>query len=472
MKNSLWVLRRSWLWGCSTIYDRPFTIFSIVANPLSIFFSRLAPEDKRFIRRIGIFLVLMLLASGALLYFYSSHGKVLLEKVQQVTGLQLITKKDTTAFELPPPPVVPEFAEEKSENLADVAKTTETTEAAKVTETNKSGEPDESDEPSMNFQFMESEGPISMQGISRMFLENPKLAARLGHLLLEAGYPSEAVYVLQNGVSLSSAPITVLVDLAYGYFYSKRFETAVNGLETALSKYPNSIDLLTAKASIIGQNPDTTQRSKAEDMFKTLLKKNPEFAETNYQYGRYIMQKGDFKKSQEYLEKAVKIEPYNSRYLARLGMAEFYLKHDSNAESFYKKALKINPYDYNTWFNLGELYLSEANESAYIPEVRNKTRNALEAYLKTIELDSMHANAHYRIGVILNANGGYKEAIRHLTVALEKMSENTSVLMQIGSAYMQLGDTAKYIDYLSNILQIDPFDKVAASEFKRLKKEN
>jgi len=434
-----------------------------VANPLSIFFSRLAPEDKRFIRKIGTFLVFMLLVSGGALYLYSRYGVEGIETIERITGLHLVDKQNTKSFELPPPPVIPELAEEKSENSVETADTTETAKATEV------------DGPGMNFQSVQSEEPtnqVSMQEISRMFLENPKLAARLGHLLLEAGYPSEAVYILQNGVSLSFAPIPVLVDLAYGYFYSKRFETALNGLETALGKYPGSIDLLTAKAAISGQNPDTSQRSGAENMFKDILKKNPEYAEANYQYGRYIMQRGDFKKSQEYLEKAVKVEPYNSRYLARLGMAEFYLKHDSNAESFYKKALKINPYDYNTWFNLGELYLSEANESGYILEIRNKMKNALEAYLKTIELDSLHANAHYRIGVILNANGGYKEAIRHLTTALEKMPENTSIMMQIGSAYMQLGDTAKYIDYLNNVLQLDPFNKVAASEFKRLSKEN
>jgi tetratricopeptide (TPR) repeat protein len=440
-----------------------------VANPLGIFFSRLAPEDKRFIRRIGIFLVLMLIASGFLLYFYSSHGKEMLEKVQQVTGLQLIPKKDTTAFELPPPPVIPELAEEKSENSTD---TTENTETAKTADTTETAQAPEVDKPDMDFQSEEPASEVSIQGISGMFLENPKLAARLGHLLLEAGYPNESVFILKSGVSLSSAPISVLVDLAYGYFYSKRFETAMNELEAALIKYPGSLELLTAKASISGQNPDTNQRSGAESMFKTILKKNPEFAETNYQYGRYIMQKGDFKKSQEYLEKAVKNEPYNSRYLARLGMAEFYLKHDSNAETLYKKALKINPYDVNTWFNLGELYLSQANESAYTLEIRKKTKNALEAYLKAIDLDSLHANAHFRIGVILNANGGYKEAIRHLTTALDKMPENTSVMMQLGSAYMQLGDTAKYLDYLSNVLRLDPFDKVAASQFKRLKKEN
>jgi tetratricopeptide (TPR) repeat protein len=418
-----------------------------VSNPLSIFFSRLATEDKRFIKRIGIFMIVMLLASGAVLYLYSNFGKNIIE---QVAGINQAAEQDTSGFELPPPPVIPEYIEEKSENLTEIA---ETAIAA------------ESD---MDFQPTEPENSVSIQGISRMFLENPKLAARLGHLLLDAGYPEEAVYILQNGITLDSAPVSVLVDLAYGHFYSKRFETALNGLETALGKYPGSTDLLTAKAAISGLNPDTSQRSSAENMFKAILKKNPEAAETNYQYGRYIMQKGDFKKSQEYLEKAVKIEPYNSRYIARLGMAEFYLKRDSNAEDLYKRALKINPYDCQTWFNLGELYLSEANESGNIPEVRKKTKNALEAYLKAIELDSLHANAHYRIGVILNINGGYKEAIRHLTTALEKMPKNTSVMMQLGSAYMQLGDTAKYIDYLNNILRLDPFDRVAASEFKRL----
>ncbi len=445
-----------------------------MANPLGIFFSRLAPEDKRFIRKIGFFLVLMLLASGALLYFYSSFiystfGKDIIEKVQQLTGLQLIAKQDSTAFELPPPPVIPENIDEKSGTLTEKTDTAETFDTTKFAKTAELTETDESD---VDFKPVEPDNPVSIQGISRMFLENPKLAAQVGHLLLEAGYPAEAVYIFQNGITLNSAPISVLVDLAYGYFYSKRFEAALNGLETALSKYPGNTDLLTAKAAISGQNPDTTQRKIAENMFKAILKKNPEFAEANYQYGRYIMQRGDFKKSQEYLEKAFKVEPYNSRYIARLGMAEFYLKRDSNAEDLYKKALKINPYDYHTWFNLGELYLSKANESGYTQEVRKKTKDALEAYLKTIELDSLHANAHYRIGVILSINGGYKESIRHLSMALEKMPKNTSVMMQLGSAYMQLGDTAKYIDYLNNILQIDPFDRVAGSEFKRLNKEN
>lgn len=390
---------------------------------------------------------------------YSRFEKDIME---QAANIGIITEKETPTFELPPPPDILEAQE--------AYETHEVQEAHEIPE-----ETEEDEEKSENFaeaysdsQPTESSSQVSIHGIAKMFLENPKLAARLGHLLLEAGYPDETVYILQNGISLDSAPVSVLVDLAYGRFYSKNFETALSELDAALGKYPDNVDLLTAKAAISGQHPDTSQRSKAEVMFKSILKKNSESAEANYQYGRYIMQKGDFKKSQEHLEKAVKVEPYNSRYIARLGMAEFYLKHDANAETLYKKALKLNPYDHNTWFNLGELYLSEANESSYIPEVRKKTQNALEAYLKTIEHDSLHAKAHYRIGIILNANGGHKEAIRHLTNALEKMPENTSVMLQLGSAYMQLGDTAKYISYLTEVLRIDPFDRIASNEFKRL----
>ncbi|GBU24924.1 hypothetical protein R83H12_01560 [Fibrobacteria bacterium R8-3-H12] len=209
-----------------------------MANPLSIFFSRLAPEDKRFIRKIGFFLVFMLLASGGALYLYSRYGMDLIERI---TGSKQTPKQN--AFELPPPPVIPEVAEEKSEDSV------ETSETAKPADTAETAKATDVDEPDMDLQSEEPTGEVSIQGISRMFLENPKLAARLGHLLLEAGYPSEAVYILQNGISLGSAPISVLVDLAYGYFYSKRFETALSKLDTAFSKY--SCDFLKSPFCII-----------------------------------------------------------------------------------------------------------------------------------------------------------------------------------------------------------------------------
>jgi len=407
-----------------------------VANPLGIFSSRLAPEEKRFIKRVGVSLFALILISEVLLYFYTKY--------------------------------------EMKDNVMEQAKETETLDETKI-EVFDSDTIEDIEPPSLH-NFSEpatqatSAKTSTMYEIARLFLENPKLAARLGHLLLEAGYTDEAVSVLQNGVPPDLASVPVLVDLAYGHFYSKNFETALSELDTALGKYPDNADLLTAKAAITGLQPDTNQRSKAEDMFKAILKKNSKSAEANYQYGRYIMQIGDFKKSKEYLEKAVNSEPYNPRYIARLGMAEFYLKQDSKAEELYKQALKINPYDYNTWYNLGELYFSQANESSNANAFKQKIRDAMESYLKTLENDSLHANAHFRIGVILNGNSNYKEAIKHLSITLEKIPRNIPSMQQLSSAYLKLGDTTKSINYLNEILEIDPFNKIAASELKRLNK--
>lgn len=82
--------------------------------------------------------------------------------------------------------------------------------------------------------------------------------------------------------------------------------------------------------------------------------------------------------------------------------------------------MAINPADYNTWFNLGELYLSQANEASTASQVKVKTHAALECYLAALALaPSLHA-AHFRTGMILNGNAQYREAIQHLEFALNE----------------------------------------------------
>jgi tetratricopeptide (TPR) repeat protein len=305
--------------------------------------------------------------------------------------------------------------------------------------------------------------------IERYLLGNSERIAEWGHILLEAGMPQEARAVLQrlsSGDSMSSEATT---DLAFAMHRSGSSEEAIQFLDS--KNDAKNIDIITAKAAIAGEHSDTTKRAAAEPLFKQALKINSNAPDANYYYGRYLMQRGDFKNSKFYLERAVKARPDEPRYVARLGMAEFYLKKDLNAENLYKKSLSINPYDYNTWFNLGELYLSQANESNHVPEVRRKIRMALEAYLKTVELESKHANAHSRIGLILNGNGEYAEAIKHLNIALEKMPRDILIMQQLSSAYLYMQDTARSIDFLERILRIDPFNKIAANEFRRLNGE-
>ena len=300
-------------------------------------------------------------------------------------------------------------------------------------------------------------------------LANPQYIAEWGQILLEAGKPNEAVNALQRITDEDSVASDVAVNMAFAMLRSRNADGAIEFLDKQMN-VNKDVDLIAAKATIISEHPDAKKRVDAEQVFSKYAYNGKVISHrADYWYGRFLMQKGDFQKSKLYLERAVKTKPDDPRYIARLGMAEFHLKQDSKAEALYRQALKINPYDYNTWFNLGELYLSLANESSDTSNVRRKVKSALESYLMTIKNDSLHINANYRIGLILNGNGQHKEAIPHLNIALEKSDEKIPVMQQLSAAYMSLGDTVKSVAYLENILQIDPFNKIAASEFKRIR---
>jgi tetratricopeptide (TPR) repeat protein len=429
-----------------------------MANPLSIFFSRLALEDRRFIKRVCVFLIVLFILSGVVLYFYAYFESENMEQIDD--ELDISTDSILAAFDSLPTLDVPEHID--AEQLAD--------EGLK-------------DDPLANdfdgqahFQLMRQKAKeynyqMAYRHGARVLsylLEKSELAAEWGHILLEAGKPQDAVSVLQKLNSNNTIKNDGIVDLAFAMHRSGETDNAILFLDDKL-KSNGDASLLATKAAIIGEHPDTNRRVTAESIFKSALKRDASLPNLNYWYSRYLMQKGDYQSSKNHVEQALKTKPNEPRYIARLGMAEFYLKNDSKAEELYKKALKINPYDYNVWFNLGELYLSEANESSSIPDVRQKNHSALESYLKAIENDSLHIKAHYRIGIILNGNGGYKEAIGHLMMALEKMPNDIPIMQQLSVAHLQIGDTASSIDYLDKILQIDPFNKIAANEIRRIK---
>ena len=395
--------------------------------------------------------------SGVILYLYTYFQNEEAEPADD--GLDTLMDSATTDSELPPAPEMPEHmdAETPITSAKDDPFANDFDGLAHLQLMRQNSK-------EYNYQMAYRHGVK----IISYLLDEPELAAEWAHILLEAGKPQDAISVLQKLDSKNSIKNDAVVDLAFALHRSGDTDGAIQLLDDKL-KSNSDVNLLATKAAIMGEYPDTNKRVDAEAIFKSAFKKSASLPNVNYWYSRYLMQKGDYQSSKNYAELALKAKPNEPRYITRLGMAEFYLKNDSRAEELYKIALKINPYDYNAWFNLGELYLSKANESISASDVKQNTRKALESYLKSIENDSLHIKAHYRIGLILNGNGGYKEAIKHLMIALEKMPNDIPVMQQLSVAYLQIGDTTNSIGYLDKILQLDPFNKIAATQMRRIK---
>jgi tetratricopeptide (TPR) repeat protein len=127
------------------------------------------------------------------------------------------------------------------------------------------------------------------------------------------------------------------------------------------------------------------------------------------------------------------------------------MKEYKAAQNEYEVALRINPADYNTWYNLGELFYSFHDDSA----------TALKYFLKAISYNDAHVKSHFKIGLIFLHNQQFKESIKHLEIARSIEPDDTRILFQLAVAYEKLNLIKEAIAVYNNIIEINPLDKVA-----------
>jgi tetratricopeptide (TPR) repeat protein len=139
-------------------------------------------------------------------------------------------------------------------------------------------------------------------------------------------------------------------------------------------------------------------------------------------------------------------------------MVYYYLDEPEMAKKSYTTALALNPHDYNTHYNLGELYYSKYNDNA----------DALDEFKKALEGNPSHAEANFRAGVICLGNNMAKEAVGYLESARASDPKNIRLLLQLGVAYERLDMKDEALSTYRLILDFDPLNQVAGQKVKLL----
>ncbi|MBL8024933.1 MAG: tetratricopeptide repeat protein, partial [Fibrobacteres bacterium] len=145
-----------------------------------------------------------------------------------------------------------------------------------------------------------------------------------------------------------------------------------------------------------------------------------------------------------------------------LGMLYFYIGDKEQSKKMYELAVSINSTDYNTMYNLGELYLTSFSD----PE------NGYKWFLRVVSIKPDHSPALKKLGIIAMNNRNYKEAILYLEKAemsLEKASsvsevdEGEVVKMHIlqATAYESVGRKETAREYFEKALAKDPVNRIA-----------
>lgn len=306
-----------------------------------------------------------------------------------------------------------------------------------------------------------------IERIAPRFKEDLQFQSNAGEAYLKSGMPQKAVEHFNRALKLSPNDPKIAADLGLSLFRSQQPEPALKGIRKHLQKHPGDATLKTVLASMLGELDSSS--TEADELFKEVIQENPDYTEAYYQYARKQINQGNFGHAHRLLETAVKQEPLSARIRARFGMVLFYLKRDKAAEREYRTALALNKRDYNTWFNLGELYLTYSHESFKPKVIQSENRKALTCFLNTVAIDRNHPSGHYKIGLLLNNNRQFKEAIHHLEIAKSGMPEDIPTLLQLSIAWEALGYLNTSLELLTSAYELDPFNRVVAAKLRSLR---
>jgi tetratricopeptide (TPR) repeat protein len=235
----------------------------------------------------------------------------------------------------------------------------------------------------------------------------------------------------------------------------KRGEESAEVIRGVLQREPQNAAALCFMGEIEAAHPESKE---AENYFRRSIEADSNYTEARYQLARYYEAGREYDKAQALLQQVLAKDPLNVRAHARLGMIYYYKLDTEQALKSYQTALALNPYDYNTRYNLGELYrtLLEDNEQA------------LEEFVLAISGNPNHGEANYKAGLICAQNGMLKEAIRYFEASLKNDRRHVNRLMQLAAAYERIGDTHTALSVYLEVTDIDPLYTLAIQKIKLL----
>jgi serine/threonine protein kinase len=147
---------------------------------------------------------------------------------------------------------------------------------------------------------------------------------------------------------------------------------------------------------------------------------------------------------------AIQLDP--SLVDAHLGLASFYQQTgDSKGASHeMSKALSLDPSNPHTLINQADFYAAD-----------NRWEESEETFARVLKMRPNYWLAHQELGVILDQQGKYREALIQFRAASLASPKNSLALKNVGSVYLQLGEVPEAIENLNTSFEMKPADDTA-----------
>jgi len=172
---------------------------------------------------------------------------------------------------------------------------------------------------------------------------------------------------------------------------------------------------LTAEETFIlaVQNHKKNNFQVAENLYKEILKTNPNHFGSIFYLGTLFVQTERFELAKPLLQKAIQINPNYAQAHNNLGAALKELGEYQKAINYCQKAIQIQP-------NLGSAYIN----LGLIFQELDKYQKAIDCYKKLSQVQPNSANAHQNLGKLYMVLGDIQRAISSYQDALKCEPEN------------------------------------------------
>ncbi|MBE7705196.1 MAG: tetratricopeptide repeat protein [Cyanobacteria bacterium SIG29] len=231
-----------------------------------------------------------------------------------------------------------------------------------------------------------------------------------------------------------------LFNRAYNFHKNNHIKEAQTIYEGLLEINPDDVNVLNLYALLCMGNGNA---SKAVDLLsKAVILNGSALLYTNLAKAYYM--NGEPDKSVIFYQKAFELEP-SEDILYSMGISYKYLKKYNKAIDSYKRALKINPNNYNVLYNLTILYRDT-----------DQLKKAIKIAEKAEFINPNDEDIHSLLSGLYEADNDYKKSIRQLQKAFSLNPQQYLYAYNQGVLYSKIGENEKAIECYKNVLVINP----------------
>ena len=197
--------------------------------------------------------------------------------------------------------------------------------------------------------------------------------------------------------------------------------------------------------TIASQNHQKSNFKVAENLYKKILKINPNHFESIFYLGVLLLETNNFNGAKQLFQKAIQIQPNYAPAHNNLGIIFNALEEVQGAIDSYQKAIQIQPNYAHAHNNLGMAF-RELGEF----------EKAISSYQMAIKIKSNYVDAHHNLGMMFQKMREHQKAISCFQKAIQIKFNHAATHYNLGMAFVELGEFEKAISSYQMAVKYEP----------------